>query len=104
MFDKRFFVAKDRVAVALVFRGEHDDGQRLVDQGVGPVLHLARRVALGVDVGDFLELERALERDGVMDAAAEVEEVAGIRINLRQLLARRGRRCAGSLRLCRAED
>jgi hypothetical protein len=41
------------------------------------VLHLAGGVAFGVDVGDFLELERAFEGDGVVDAAAEEEEVAG---------------------------
>ena len=28
-----------------------------------------------MDVGDFFQFERALERDGVMDAAAQVEEV-----------------------------
>jgi hypothetical protein len=30
------------------------------------VLHLAGRVAFGVDAGDLLELERAFEGDGVM--------------------------------------
>ena len=40
------------------------------------MLHLAGGVALGVDVGDLLELERALEGDGVVDAAAEEEEIA----------------------------
>ena len=58
--------------------GEHDDGEGLVDEGVGAVLHLAGGVAFGVDVGDFLELERAFEGDGEVDAAAEEEEVAGV--------------------------
>ena len=49
----------------------------LVDQGDGAVLHLAGGVAFGVDVGDLLELERAFEGDGVVDAAAEEEEVVG---------------------------
>ena len=40
-----------------------------------PVLHLASGVAFGVDVGDLLELEGAFEGDGVVDAAAEEEEV-----------------------------
>jgi hypothetical protein len=57
--------------------GDDDDGEGLVDEGVGAVLHLAGGVAFGVDVGDFLELERAFEGDGEVDAAAEVEEVAG---------------------------
>ena len=56
----------------------HDDGEGLVDEGVGAVLHLAGGVAFGVDVGDLLELERAFEGDGVVDAAAEEEEVAGV--------------------------
>ena len=41
------------------------------------MLHLAGGVAFGVDVGDLLELEGAFEGDGEVDAAAEVEEVAG---------------------------
>ena len=47
----------------------------LVDQRDRAVLHLARGVALGVDVGDLLELERAFEGDRVVDAAPQVEEV-----------------------------
>ena len=46
-------------------------------RGVGAVLHLAGGVAFGVDVGDLLELEGAFEGDGIVDAAAEEEEVAG---------------------------
>jgi poly(3-hydroxybutyrate) depolymerase len=40
------------------------------------VLHLARRVALGVEVADLLELERAFQRDRVVDPPAQVEEVS----------------------------
>jgi hypothetical protein len=39
------------------------------------VLELARRIRLGVDVGDLLQLERALEGDGVVDAAPEEERM-----------------------------
>ena len=46
-------------------------------RAMGPCFHLAGRVALGVDVGDLLQLERALERDRVVDAAPQVEEVRG---------------------------
>jgi hypothetical protein len=35
------------------------------------VLHLAGGEALGVDVGDFLELQRALERDWIAGATAD---------------------------------
>ena len=55
---------------------EHDDRHVLVDQRDRAVLHLARRVALGVDVGDLLELQRPFEGDRVVEAAAEEEEVA----------------------------
>ena len=43
----------------------HDEHARrvLVDQRDRPVLHLGGRVALGVDVADFLELQRPFERD-----------------------------------------
>ena len=51
----------------------------LVDEGVGAVFHFAGGVAFGVDVADLFELEGAFEGDGVVDAAAEEEEVAGVR-------------------------
>jgi hypothetical protein len=51
--------------------------QHLVDERVGPVFHLAGGVSFGVDVGDLLELERALQRNGEVDAAAQEEEILG---------------------------
>ena len=48
-----------------VVRRDHDHRHGLVDQRDRPVLELARGIALGVDVGDFLELQRAFERDRV---------------------------------------
>ena len=71
------FVLQDAAGVVGVLRGDADYWQRFVDEGVGAVLHLAGGVAFGVDVGDLLELERAFEGDGVVDASAEEEEVAG---------------------------
>ena len=70
-------VLEDGGGVGGVLGGDADDGEGLVDEGVGAVLHLAGGVAFGVDVGDLLELERAFEGDGVVDAAAEEEEVVG---------------------------
>jgi len=55
------FVLEDRAGVVGVLRGDADYGEGFVDEGVGAVLHLAGRVAFGVDVGDLLELERAFE-------------------------------------------
>src|SRR6185437_8636873 len=73
-----FFVLEDGGGVVGVLGGDADDGEGLVDECVGAVLHLAGGVAFGVDVGDLLELEGAFEGDGVVDAAAEEEEVAGV--------------------------
>ena len=61
----------------IVGRNGHDR-HRLVDERDGAVLHLARRVAFGMDVGDLFELQRAFEGDRVVDAAPEVEEVAAL--------------------------
>ena len=52
----------------------HDDRRGLVEQRDRAVLHLAGRVGVGGDVGDLLELQRALERHRQADVAAEVEE------------------------------
>ena len=71
------FVLEDAGGVVGVLGGDADYGEGFVDEGVGAVLHLAGGVAFGVDVGDLLELECAFEGDGVVDAAAEEEEVVG---------------------------
>ena len=42
-------------------------------------------VALGVDVADLLELERAFERGGIEAAAADVEKIVGMRRGLGDL-------------------
>ena len=49
-----------------------------VDEGDRAVLEFAGGIALGVDVGDLLELERAFQSDGEVEAAAHEEEVAGV--------------------------
>ena len=51
-------------------RDDHEDRQAVLDQGDRAVLELAGGEALGVDVRELLELERALERDRVADVAA----------------------------------
>src|SRR6185295_10553900 len=45
------------------------------DERKRTVLELSRRVGLGVDVRDFLQLERAFERDGVVQPAPEEQSV-----------------------------
>ena len=50
------------------------------------MLHLAGGVAFGVDVGDFLQLQRAFQRDGEVNAAAEEEEILHPLVDARQLV------------------
>src|SRR4051794_27111665 len=52
------------------------------------MLHFSGGVAFGVNVGNLLELQRALERDRKVNPAAEVEEVARIAEISRECLAR----------------
>ena len=42
------------------------------------MLHLAGRVAFGVDVADLFQLERPLQGDGVVDAPPQEEEVLAV--------------------------
>src|SRR5713226_6688713 len=39
------------------------------------MLHLSGRIAFGVDVRNFLELEGALQRDRIVNPPAEIEKV-----------------------------
>ena len=60
-----------------------DDRHPLVDERDRAVLHLAGRIAFGVDVGNLLQLQRAFERDGIVDAAAQIQEI-GPRVERRR--------------------
>ena len=69
----------EHALVGTVAHDQRHHRKRVGDERDRAVLHLAAGVALGVDVGDLLELERALEGDRVLDAATQVEEVARVR-------------------------
>ena len=75
----RFLDVADHLLEHVVVRRDRDDRHLLVDERDRAVLHLAGRIALGVDVRDLLQLQRALERDRIVDARARD----------------RGSRCAG---------
>ena len=49
------------------------------------MLHLSSGVALGVDVGDFLALERGLHGQRIFDPAAEHQEIGRLAEALRHL-------------------
>ena len=79
----------DHLLEHVIVRRDGHDGHLLVDERDRPVLHLAGRVALGVDVRDLLQLQRAFERDRIVDAAPEIEKVAALVEPLRDLLGDR---------------
>ncbi len=44
------------------------------------MLELAAGVGLGVDIGDFLELQRGLERRGIVHVAADKVHILGVKV------------------------
>ena len=58
-----------------VVRRDRDTGMSASTSASGPCLSSPAGIGLGVDVGDFLELERAFHRDRVVHAAAEEQRV-----------------------------
>ena len=75
IFETRFFIALHGGGIGIVARGDHHHGKIFVDQRVRSVLHFACGIAFGVNVGNFLQLESAFERDGEVNAAAEIEKI-----------------------------
>ncbi len=80
------FDLADHLLVDVVAHRDRHYEHVLVDQREGAVLHLPRRVPLGVDVGDLLELQRPLESDRVVDVPPQEQEVATVVISLRESL------------------
>src|SRR6266852_1561766 len=70
-------VAGDGVRIGFVVSGEHHHRKILVDQRVRAMLHLAGRIAFGVNVGNFLELQRAFQGDGEVNAFVEATPISG---------------------------
>ena len=71
-------------------RHQEDRRRVLIHQRDRAVLHLAGGVALGVDVGDLLELERPLERGREVVPSAQIQEVGGVLVLLGDPLDLRG--------------
>ena len=69
------FVAKQRARVVPVAGRDDYHRQILVDHGVGAVLGFARGIAFGVYVGNFLELERSVHGDGIVNRTAHEEKI-----------------------------
>ena len=73
-----FLHVADHLFEHVILRCEKHDRHPVVDQRDRPMLHFARRIAFGVDVRNLLQLQRAFERDRVVDSAAQVEEVGPV--------------------------
>ena len=65
-------------------RVDEQHRQPLVNQRVRSVLHLARRIAFGVNVGNLFQLQSAFESDREIDSAPEVEKIGRAEKLLRQ--------------------
>ena len=57
---------------------QHDHRHAFINEGDGTVLEFAGRVALGVDVADFFELERAFQGGGKVELPPQVQEVGAV--------------------------
>lgn len=66
--------------------GEEDAGAVFADEGDGAVFHFSGGVALGVDVGNFLEFEGAFESDGEHELATEEEAIFVVGVFFRNRL------------------
>ena len=51
---------------------DRHDRKIFVDQGDRTMLHFPSRVALGMAVGDLLQLQGSFERDRIVDASSQV--------------------------------
>ena len=76
-------VGHDLVKYLCVFLRYDDNGHAVVDQRDVAVLHLCSWQPFGMNVADFLQLERAFQRHRIVDGAPQEQEV------LRQPLLKR---------------
>ena len=68
----------DNLVEERILRGDDHDRHVFVDEGNRAVLHFCSGVAFGVNVADFLELQRTFHGDRVAEVATEVQEVVGL--------------------------
>jgi len=73
----------NRLVEQRIVRRDNYDRRVFVDQGNRAMLQFTRGVALGVDVRDFLKLQRAFQRDRVARATAEIEHISRVLQHLR---------------------
>ena len=81
------FSAQHGLRIVQVARGDAHDGNVFVDECVRTMLDFAGGIAFRVNVGSFFQLERAIESNGIVHVAPDVEEVFDLVVLLRQLVA-----------------
>src|SRR6186997_747672 len=86
-----FLHVADHLFKHVVVWSNCDDRHTLIDQRDRPVLHLSCRVPFGVDVGNFLELQCALERDWIMDPPTQEQKIRSVVELLCDAFCSRGR-------------
>jgi len=59
-----------------VFQSNYHHRHVFVDKGDRAVLHLSRRVSLGVDIGNFLEFQGTFEGGREIDTSSEIQAIA----------------------------
>ena len=72
------FDVVDHFFILAALRGEEHHGHALVDQRDRSMLHLGGGHAFGVDVADFLELQRAFERHRIVISPAKEQPVLAL--------------------------
>ena len=63
-------VTHHRERVFRIASGDNHYRQILVDQRVRPVLHFSRRISFRMNVGNFLQLQCAFKRNGIVNASS----------------------------------
>ena len=73
-----FLNVGEHLLVHIIMSGNDHHWHVRINQCNGAVLHLGGRIALGVDIRDFLQFQGALQGYRIAEAATEIEEIARI--------------------------
>src|SRR5207245_9664310 len=82
---ERLLVAQAGAWVGRITGVDNSDWKILVDERVGSMLHFTRWIPFGVNIRDFFELQRAFERNRIMDPASKEAEILRPHVLFRQI-------------------
>src|SRR5688572_13016897 len=83
---ENLLVTRARTRIRIVVGRNEDNRQVLVNQGVRTVFHLTRGIALRMDVGELLQLQRPFQRNREMHPARKEQKVVCAKQEPRDLL------------------